>query len=319
MRNNDAQLREIQFWINDFVRRSFLALSLLLGVMIISFLLFNVIPGDPARVILGINATEESVDRLRHTLGYDRPLLEQWVTYLQHVTKLDLGQSIIDGRSVLEEVSDKFTVSGKVGFLGAMFALTVSYLVNLLVYFCPRTNRLVDLLNFGIAVPTFFSGVLAALIFGVWLPIVPLTSDGTKLYPLLLPAYVASLYPIALMTSLLRTKLTWAAQNNFAQAASAFGFSRWHMFHKTLLRPVMISWLSAWVNQISLIFVASFVLEVIFTIPGVGPLLVSSIQRKDYPMLQGVLLFNAFFFILLSWIADGLFSWLDIRIRHHAA
>lgn len=301
-----------------FAIRTVLAISLFLGVMLFSFLLFNVVPGDPARVMLGINASEEAVARLRHSLGTDRPLLEQWTTYLTHVLNLDLGHSVIDGRNVLGEVTEKFAVSARVGFLGALIALSTSYIVNLLVFFCPGLARLVSLMNFGVAVPTFFSGVLAALVFGVWLPVVPLTSDGTNLLSLLLPGCIAGLYPIALMTTLLHGKLQSTAQASHARAAKAFGLSGLRFFHKTLLHPVMVSWLSVWINQVSLIFVAGFVLEVIFTIPGVGPLLVSSIQRKDYPMLQGILLINALFFIALSWISEGLFSWVDVRVRHNA-
>jgi peptide/nickel transport system permease protein len=297
--------------------RTVWAASLFFGVLVGSFFLFNVAPGDPARIILGPNASEEAVNQLRHELGTDRPLWEQWNAHIKQISRLDLGTSIIDGRSVRSEVLQKFLITARVGLLGALIALGVSYVINLFVYYA-KTEYLISLVSIGIVTPTFFTGVMAALLFGVWLPIVPLTGYGTadaSWTALLLPASIASLYPIALTTRLLREKILAAAAADYTRAAWSLGFSKWQIFNRTLLRSVAVTWLAALVNQLSIIFVASFILEVIFSIPGVGSLLISTIQRKDYPMLQGILVINALFFITLAWVSDAVFNWLDPRVR----
>lgn len=295
--------------------------TLLCGALVGSFLLFHVVPGDPARVILGVNASEEAVERLSAQLGTDRPIMEQLFHHLGNISRLDLGRSIIDGRSVTAELADKFAVTARLGILAAAFALLGSYLINLFAFYV-RSTLPIRLVNLGVVVPTFFTGLVTALVFGVWFPVVSLSGYGASAvgWPaLLLPAAVAALYPTALMTRLLNEKMADAGEADPARAMTSFGFSRWHVFHRAQLRPSAVTWLSAWVNQLSTIFVASFILEVIFSIAGIGPLLIRTIQNKDYPMLQGIILVNAFFFIGLSWLAEIIFQWLDPRVALDAA
>ncbi len=298
------------------VKRLVEAAGLLLGVVAVSFLLFSVLPGDPARTILGPNASVEAVENLRRTLGTDRPLPEQFATYLGRLARLDLGRSIIDGRSVGAELTGRFRVSATLGLLAGLMAAGVSYAINLGVFLWPRLTPLYHLTRLGVVTPTYCSGVLAALLFGVLFPLVPLGGYGsadTAWALWLLPAAVAALYPAALMTGVLRQRIREAAASSFVRAAAATGAGPMRLFHATLLPVVAVSWLSVWVNQLSLIFVAAFVLEVIFTIPGVGLLLIRTVQDKDLPMLQGIILVNASFFIGLSSLSETLFDWLDPR------
>ena len=296
--------------------------GLLLGVIAVSFLLFSVLPGDSARIILGPNASVEAVEELRRTLGTDRPLAQQFATHLRNLATLDLGRSIIDGRSVGVELVGRFRVSATLGVLAGLMALGVSYATNLTVFLSPRLTPLYHLTRLGVVTPTYCTGVLAALLFGVLFPVVPLGGFGAADTPWALwclPAAVAALYPAALMTGILREKIREAGASPFARAAAAAGAAPVRLFHATILPVVAVSWLSVSVNQISLIFVAAFVLEVIFTIPGVGLLLIRTVQQKDLPMLQGIVLLNAAFFIALSWLSETLFDWLDPRRSLHAA
>lgn len=304
------------------IRRTCLSLSLMLGTIVVSFLLFSCIPGDPARVMLGPYASESDVARLSQQLGTDRPLPEQLKNQLKNISTLHWGNSIATGKSVLKETTEKFAVTAKVGLLGALIALAGSYILNLLVYFRPASKNLLSIVYLAISAPTFFTGTMAALLVGVWLPLVPLSaSSSEELSPMqyLVPALIVSLYPLALMTKILSAKIAQFSKEPFYKAALSFGFSPWYVFHKFLLRPSLVSWLSAWSNQLSVVFVASFVVEVIFTIPGIGMLLVSTIQRKDYPVLQGILILNAGFFVAVSWLFDTLFLTLDPRVKRDAS
>lgn len=302
------------------VRRTALYLSLLLGVVLGSFLLFNVVPGDPARLILGPSAPEESVRELRHQLGTDQPLWAQARSQLSRLIRLDFGRSVIDGRSVAAELGPKFWITARIGIIASLLSLILSYLINAGVFYYPRAQVILRCVNFGAVAPAFFTGVTAALLFGVWFPVIPLAglgAEGVSWTTLLLPAIVVSLSSVALMTRILHEELERVSRLDFARAAKAFGLSRSHLFHRTLLRPVGVVWLAAWINQISIVFIASFVIEVIFSIPGIGSLLVRTIQQKDYPMLQGILLVNASFFLGLSWLSALLFAWIDPRAAAH--
>jgi peptide/nickel transport system permease protein len=301
-------------------RRTAGAIALLAGVVVASFLLFNIAPGDPARVILGPNASVEAVERLRKALGTDRPLLDQFGRHLADLGRLDLGRSVIDGRRVTTEVGAKFATTARLALVAAVLSLLVSYGLTFIAFHF-QARWLLLITRIGAVTPTYCAGVLAALFFGVVLPVVPLTGYGTAeggWSVLLLPSLIAALYPIAAMTGVLDEKIRSTARLPFARAAQAYGASRAALFHRTLLPAVLVSWLALWVNQVSVIFVASFVLEVIFTIPGTGVLLIEALQRKDYPMLQGILLVNASFFIALSGASDIAFRWFDPRLRDHA-
>ncbi len=298
-------------------KRTLEAGSLFAGVVLASFLLFTVVPGDTARTILGPNASEASVARLRSQLGADRPLPEQFAKMLGGLARLDLGRSAIDGRRVSDEVVTKFGVTGRLALLSSLFSLVISYVVTFAA-FRWRAPWVLLISRVGAVTPAYCAGVLAALFFGVLLPIVPLSgygADGGRWAVLILPALVASLYATAAMTGILHARVQEASEGGYARTAEAFGFSRTSVFHRTLLPAIWVPWIAAWVNQLSVIFVASFVLEVIFTIPGTGVLLVQAIQQKDFPILQGILLVNAAFFITMAWASDLAFRWLDPRTR----
>jgi len=301
------------------LKKSIWSLTLLFGLITGSFLLFNVIPNDPARIMLGPNASEEAVELLRRDLELDHPLSDQWFKHIKKLANFDLGRSIIDGKRVDKEIIDKFLITAQIGGLAVCLALLISYLINFIVFIYPSLRILIKLTSLGVVVPTFFSGIITALFLGVWMPIISLTGYGSKNNSTyILPSIIAALYPTALMTKVLFEKITSAATSDYSKAARSFGFSKPHIFHRVLLRPVAVPWLATWLNQISIVFVASFIIEVIFTIPGVGSLLLTTIQNRDFPILQGIVLVNAIFFITLFWLGDIIFTFIDPRLRLNA-
>ena len=315
LQSNDAPRRHGSGWL---LVRSGHALSLLLGVIALSFGLFNIAPGDTARTILGPNATEEAVARLRTDLGTDRPVITQFGSHVRALTRFDMGRSAIDRRLVAPEVAQKFLVTGRLALLSSILSLFLSYLVNFVAY-VGKGQLWLGLSRIGAVMPTYCAGVLAALVFGLLIPVVPLSgygSVGGSWRVLLLPAAVAAMYPVAAMSGILDTGIRRTRSEGFVRTAEAYGFSPAAIFHKTLLPALCVPWLAAWVNHLSVVFVAGFVLEVIFSIPGTGVLLIQAIQQKDFPMLQGILLVNASFFIVLAWSSDLAFRLLDPRGGH---
>jgi peptide/nickel transport system permease protein len=289
----------------------------MLGAVVLSFVLFSIAPGDPARVILGPQASEESVASLRQQLGLDRPLLRQGMDHLARIAALDLGISIANHRPVLNQVLQRFAVTATIGLQAAFLSLVVSYGLNLLFHQLPSTLPALGLLRLGVLMPVFLLTVLGALLVGLLLPHVSLSRSGAAFGPFtqVLPSFLASLYPLAVMTTVLRDSVASTMDRPGYRAARAAGMSGWHLFHRSLFRPSVVPWLAAWVNQLSLVFFASLVLEVILSISGAGSLLLTAIQTRDYPVLQGLILVNAAFFVVVSFLAEWSFAALDPRIR----
>lgn len=293
------------------------ALLLMAGAVFLSFLLFAVAPGDPARIILGPQASEQSVATLRHQLGLDRPLWEQATEHFRRIATLDFGVSIGTGRPVLDLVLEKFAITATIGLQAAFFSLLISYGLNLLFHQIPATVPVLGLLRLGVLMPVFLITVLGAMLVGLLLPQISLSRSGAAAGPFtqLLPSLLASLYPLAVMTAILRDSVAASMDRPGYRAARAAGMGGWRLFHYSLFRPSVVPWLAAWVNQLSLVFFASLVLEVILSIPGTGTLLLTAIQTRDYPVLQGLILVNAAFFIVVAFIAEWSFSALDPRVR----
>lgn len=293
------------------------ALLLMLGAVVLSFILFTVAPGDPARVILGPQASEESVVALRQQLGLDRPVLRQAISHLARVVTLDLGKSISNGRPVLGQVLEKFSITATIGLQAALLSLLVSYGLNLLFHQMPSALPALGLLRLGVLMPVFLFTVLAAMLVGLLFPQISLSRSGAAVGPFtqILPSLIACLYPLAVMTTILRDGVVLTMHRPGYRAARAVGMEGWHLFHRTLFRPSAVPWLAAWVNQLSLVFFASLVLEVILSIPGSGNLLLNAIQTRDYPVLQALILVNAAFFVVISLVAEWFFVVLDPRIH----
>ncbi len=293
------------------------ALLLLLGAAVLSFVLFSVAPGDPARIILGPQASQESVAALRESLGLEAPLPAQAWNHLCRTASLDFGTSISTGRPVLPNVLDKFAITATIGLQAALISLVLSYAVNFLVYRFPGAGFFLGVFRAGVLMPVFLLTVIGALLVGIFLPGVSLSGSGAKVGPFtqILPSILASLYPLAVMTTVLRQGVAEGLSRPTHRAARALGLEGWGLYHRSLFRPALVPWLAAWVNQISLVFFASLVLEVILSIPGTGNLLLASVQNRDYPTLQGLILVNAAFFVLISFLAESAYPALDPRIR----
>lgn len=293
------------------------ALLLLLGAALLSFILFSVAPGDPARVILGPQASQESVAALRERLGLNDALPTQAWNHLCRIASLDFGTSISTGRPVLPNVMEKFSITATIGLQAALISLVLSYGVNFLVFRFPGSRFVLGVFRAGVLMPVFLLTVLGALLVGLFLPGVSLSSSGAKAGPFtqILPSILASLYPLAVMTTVLRQGVAEGLSRPPHRAARALGLEGWRLFHRSLFRPALVPWLAAWINQISLVFFASLVLEVILSIPGSGNLLLVSVQNRDYPTLQGLILVNATFFILISFLAEFAYPALDPRTR----
>jgi peptide/nickel transport system permease protein len=277
----------------DIVRR----LAMLMVVVLATFLLFQVLPGDAARSVLGPTASEAAVAELRHTLGLDASLLTRAGRYFSGLLRFDLGRSILTGRDVTAILAERFAITGKVAALGALLSLATSY-VLVLVAQVARITLPARLAQLGTLLPSFAICLLSALLLALVAPGIRFGGKGI-LASVVIPAGVASIPASSMLTSVLAGAAEAVAAADFVRALRAQGFSRMAVFHRAILRGAAVPWLTAWANQASIVLVGTLVVEIAFTIPGVGTLLVSSIEQRDFPVVGGMVLMNALIFTAL--------------------
>jgi ABC-type dipeptide/oligopeptide/nickel transport system permease component len=289
------------------VRLAARSLLLLLGTLAVCFLLFHVIPGDPARAILGINASPESVAVLREELGLNRPLTAQFTGNLAQLIGGDFGRSLTDHRPIRPLVAERFAISGMIGGMACLIALVISYLLTVVAFLTPALRWLPSMARSWVALPAFLSAVFLALTLGTFFPALPLSGYAIQSKgwtAAIFPACIVTLYPAATMLAILGERLRVAGTLPYWRAARATGTAPWHLLHRHGLAPAWELWLTVWINQISLIFFTTFLVEIVFSIPGVGGLLLQAIQRRDFSLLQGIVVFNALFFLTVQLAGD---------------
>lgn len=290
--------------------------SLQVGLVVVTFLLFFSIPSDPARLILGANASEQEVAVLRHELGLDAPLATQFAGYTQRVARLDFGHSYIDDRPVAPEVTQRLRVSLVLILITLGIALTYAMAVTGVEYlYGLRVGRYLDFA--WVSAPTMFSAVAIGLISVKYYPYTAFSgrfasaSDWLALIP---PAFALALYPMAVLSRILRTEMRRLRNVLFIVAARATGYSERRIFWTFALRNAVQPVLSTLSTLIPLLFTGAFVVEVVFSIPGVGSLLLKSVINRDFPMLQAVVILNGFVVLAAHLLVETIAPLVDPRM-----
>ena len=296
-------------WHPLFSRFSVLGLSFilrLLGVITLAFLLFQIAPSDPVRLRLGPMASESEVARIRASMGLDRARWQQFAGYLGHALQGDLGVSFRDERQVAPLVLEKMQRTLFIAACALLPVLPLSYLAALALNLWPRrTVPLLGLVKGFSVVPTFLVAIGGILL---------LSLAGISLHrSTALPAFLLALFPFSALTLLLHAAATASPPSLAWRSALAQGFPRWLAFHRALFRPAVSLWLTAWLTQFSFVIFVAMVVEVILTVDGCGSLLLEAIQRRDLPVVQGILVFNAVIFLILQTLSAFLQPVLDPR------
>lgn len=296
-------------------------LSIFLGIVVLTFVLFHMVPKDPARTILGANAEQSQVDQLREKLGLNNPLHRQFANYLSSVADLDFGTSYVDGRNVFQEVSQRLILT--LALVGLSFTITFLYVMAVVAAFLrPRLLKLTDWLDFLMSsLPVFFSGILVAM--GVFWVSPVTTFSGSLgnvsdwLY-LLAPALVLAFYPMAILSGIVKQELTRILESTFVQAHQAWGFSSQSIVFVYAFKNALIPLLSAISNILPMLLTGAFIVEIIFSLPGLGSLLISSIMEQDFPMLECTVIVNGAFFVVLNFIFELVYPQVDPRIMRRS-
>lgn len=291
--------------------------SIFVGIILFSFILFHIAPSDPARTILGPNADQLQVDQLRERLGLNEPLHIQFAGYLQNIARFDFGNSYVDDRSVFQEVFKRLQIT--LALVGMTLLILMLYLLSAVFSFLvPALRRLQDLAEFLMSsLPVFFSGVLVALLAMYFYPVTSFSGrpgSWSNIVYLIPPALVLSFYPMAILSKILKDEMASALQSPFVLAAKSWGFPDAVILYRHALRNVLIPVMSALSNILPVLLTGAFIVEIIFTVPGIGSLLVKSILERDFPMLECLVIVNGAFFVMVNLGFEYLYPAIDPRI-----
>jgi peptide/nickel transport system permease protein len=301
-------------------------LPVLLLVSVVIFSLIHLTPGDPATVMLGAEASLEDIQRVRQELGLDQPLYLQYLHWLGRVLRGDLGHSIRTHQPVAEAILQRLPVTIEV----ALAALTVSLAIALPTGMVSalRRDSAVDassraLALLGVSVPSFFLAILLIYVFSLklrWLPpigFVPLTADPVgNVKSVLMPALTLGAALAAVVARLTRSSLLEVLDEGYVRTARAKGLREGVMVRRHALKNALIPVVTVVGLQSGTLLGGAIITETVFALPGVGRLIVDSVFQRDFPLVQGVVLFLALIFLGVNLLVDLLYAWLDPRIHY---
>lgn len=299
------------------IRRLLFMVPVFLGVTLVVFLMLHLAPGDPVILIAGEQTTPEAYKQIREELGLNRPLYEQYFSFLQGLLRGDLGMSLLRRRPVAELIKEAMPVTIELSLAG----LVVSYLIGVPVGILSAVKRdslldqagMVAALVF-VCVPTFWLGLFLMYIFSVQLRMFPVSGYGGWYY-LVLPSLALGLGGAALTARLTRSSMLEVIRQDYIQTARAKGLPGYLVVFKHAFKNALIPIITLLGLRLGWLVGGSISLEIVFSRPGMGRLMVNSILSRDYPVVQGVTLVLAACVMLGNLLADILYAAVDPRIR----
>ena len=299
-------------------RRLVLTIPVLLGVATLVFSLIHFIPGDPAQAILGEAAPQADVEELRHRLGLDRPLLEQYAGFLSGVVRGDLGTSLRTEQPVTTEILERMPATIELAAAAMIVAICVSMPLGIAA--AVRRGTFVDhaamtLALTGVSVPNFWLGPLLAIVFAIELGWLPVSGRGTPQH-LILPAISLGAALAAILARMTRATMLEELREQYVQAARARGVSRLRAIMRHAFRNSLIPVVTLIGLQCGAVLTGTVITETIFSWPGIGRLLIQSIGFRDYPLVQGCILLIAVTYVGVNLLTDLVYGVLDPRIRY---
>lgn len=301
-------------------------LPVLFVISVVAFSIVHIMPGDPARVLLGEDAPETAVAALREQMGLDRPVIQRYLDWLLGVLRGDLGESVFISKPMIEIILDALGPTLNLAVLAQLLALMIAVPAGILA--ARRRGTVADssvMLGamLGVSIPSFLLGLFLVLIFGVglgWLPTsgyAPISAGvGAYLAHLILPAIALGAMQAALIARMTRTAMLDTLSQNYIKAGKARGLSGSRLTFKHALRNASLPVLTVVGQSFGVLVSGAAVVETVFNIPGLGMMLVNSIGRRDFVVIQSLVLFVALIYVVINLGIDILYSVLDPRIRY---
>jgi ABC-type dipeptide/oligopeptide/nickel transport system permease component len=307
-----------------FLRKRLLQiLPVLFGIILVVFLVVRLIPGDPARIMLGVHASEERLAALREQLGVDLPIWDQFVRFVVNLFQGELGTSLFYRRDVLDVILERLPPT--ISLIAYAVVLSLVFCVPLAVWAALREGRWPDHLvrtisTLTLAMPGFWVGLNLLILLGVVFRLFPISGYGDdfldRLWHLFLPALTIALSLAPILIRTLRSSLIEVMQAPHVEFARTKGLPERKLVRRHVLRNGLLATVTILGVNIGWLLGGSVVVETVFSIPGLGALIVSSIAARDYPMIQGIALVFGLMVIIINLVTDIVYSLLDPRVSY---
>lgn len=287
------------------------------GVLVLTFWLLHLVPGDPVEVMLGESATQTDREALRTELGLNAPIVEQFGMYLSRLSQGDFGRSIHTQTPIIDMVSVRYPATLKLALLALLIGLTIGIPLGVLAALRARSWVDVTVMIMSVrlsAMPAFWLGPVLMLFFAVWLGWLPVSGMETRAH-IILPAITLGLGLSAVLTRMTRTSLLEVLNEDFIRTARAKGLTERHVIVRHALRAALLPLITIVGLQMGSLLAGAVITETIFSWDGIGKLLVESIEKRDYPVMQACVLMIALSYVFVNTLTDTLYGWADPRVR----
>lgn len=300
------------------IRRVLQMIPITLGILTLIFSLIHLIPGDPAVQIAGEGARPQDIENVRKALGLDKPLWEQYITYLGKLAHGDLGRSFRTNESVAKEILTRYPATMQLAFGAMVVALLVAFPLGVIsaIY---RNSWIDNLARFfalvGVSMPSFWFGPLLIIAFAINRTWFPVSGREEGLRSLVLPSLTMGLALAAILTRMIRVSLAEELTQLYVTTAIAKGVTRAKAIFSHALKNALIPVITVLALQFGSLLTGAIITEQIFSWPGLGRLLIQSITSRDYPQVQASILVIALTYIMVNFLADLLYGVADPRIK----
>jgi peptide/nickel transport system permease protein len=307
-------------------RRLLLMIPVVILVGILTFLLIRLIPGDPAAQMLGLDAKPDEIEALRQKMGLDKPIYTQFFIWAGKVLQGDLGESIFLNQPVTLAIVEHLECTVSLALLALTYALLLAVPIGVIA--AVKQNAWQDKLVmvfalFGVSAPSFWLGLVAIFVFAVYLGWFPsqgyeLFKDGMRqwLWFLALPALSLGVQTAALIARMTRSSTLEVLRQDYIRTARAKGLVERAVVFKHALKNGLIPVLTVVGMTLGQLLGGAVITETVFSLPGIGQLVITAIKNRDYPMVQGVIMFIAMTYVCVNLLVDILYGWLDPRIKY---
>ena len=299
------------------VKRFLMMIPVIIGISLLVFLVMKATPGDPARIVAGSEADEETVEEIREQLGLNKPVLEQYVNYMAGLLRGDMGTSFANGKPVLQEILSRLPVTFTLAFFAVAIATVLAIPLGILS--ATKQYSILDYIStvfslIGVSMPNFWLGLMLILLFALklgWLP----SGDAATWKGYILPSVTMAVGAMANFMRTTRSSMLDVIRQDYIRTARAKGAGENHVIIKHALRNAMIPVITVIGLQMGTLLGGAVVNETVFSLPGLGTLMIGAIKQKNEPVVLGSLITFAIIFSSVNLLVDILYAFIDPRIK----
>lgn len=303
---------------NYLIKRLLSTIPVLIGISLLLFFMLRMLPGDPAQVLAGQMATPQEIENIRHQLGLDRPIYEQYAVYMSHLVRFDLGRSARTQNPVIDEIWARLPNTLLLAVVAIVLACLFGIPAGIISAVRPYSwiDYLVTLSAlFGISMPVFWLGLMLVVLFAVILHWLPAGGTGSWQH-VILPAVTLASFVVAFIARMTRSTMLETLSQDFTTTARSKGLAEIVVIVKHALKNALIPIITVVGLQFGFLLGGAVLTETVFAWPGLGRLLYDSISARDYPMIQGTILIFGLLYILVNLVVDLIYAFVDPRIRY---